>query len=71
MTNLRSPIYIDESAALNPLDLRARARRLHRQYGGLGLIVVDYLQLMSVSGAGYSTLGFNCYSVHPHGCGER
>ena len=46
------PIYIDESAALNPLDLRARARRLHRQYGGLGLIVVDYLQLMSVSGAG-------------------
>jgi replicative DNA helicase len=46
------PIYIDESAALNPLDLRARARRLHRQYGGLGLIVVDYLQLMSASGAG-------------------
>ena len=46
------PIYIDESAALNPLDLRARARRLHRQYGGLGLIVVDYLQLMSVTGAG-------------------
>ena len=47
-----SPIYIDETPALNPLDLRARTRRLHRQYGGLGLVVVDYLQLMSASGAG-------------------
>ena len=46
------PIYIDESAALNPLDLRARARRLHRQYGGLGLIVVDYLQLMTAASMG-------------------
>jgi replicative DNA helicase len=42
-----APIYIDESAALSSLDLRARARRLHRQNSGLGLIVVDYLQLMS------------------------
>jgi replicative DNA helicase len=40
-------IYIDESGALNPLELRARARRLYRQCGKLGLIVVDYLQLMS------------------------
>ncbi|MDE2212518.1 MAG: replicative DNA helicase, partial [Betaproteobacteria bacterium] len=46
------PIYIDESAALNPLDLRARSRRLHRQYGGLGLIVVDYLQLMTAASSG-------------------
>lgn len=46
------PMEIDESAALNPLDLRARARRLHRQYGGLGLLVVDYLQLMSSAGGG-------------------
>ena len=46
------PIYIDESAALNPMDLRARARRLHRQYGGLGLIVVDYLQLMTSARSG-------------------
>jgi replicative DNA helicase len=45
-----APIYIDETPALNPLDLRARTRRLHRQYGGLGLVVVDYLQLMSASG---------------------
>ena len=44
-----APIFIDESAALNALELRARARRLYRQYGELGLIVVDYLQLMSSS----------------------
>jgi replicative DNA helicase len=42
-----APIHIDESAALSSLDLRARSRRLHRQNNGLGLIVVDYLQLMS------------------------
>ena len=42
-----APIFIDESAALSALDLRARSRRLHRQNNGLGLIVVDYLQLMS------------------------
>ena len=42
-----APIHIDESAALSSLDLRARSRRLHRQNNGLGLIVIDYLQLMS------------------------
>jgi len=42
-----APIHIDESAALSAMDLRARSRRLHRQSNGLGLIVVDYLQLMS------------------------
>ena len=47
-----APIHIDETAALNALELRARARRLHRQYGKLGLIVVDYLQLMSASTQG-------------------
>ncbi len=47
-----APIFIDETAALNALELRARARRLYRQYGELGLIVVDYLQLMSSSSAG-------------------
>jgi replicative DNA helicase len=41
-----APIHIDETPALNALELRARARRLHRQYGTLGMIVVDYLQLM-------------------------
>ncbi|MGO8755554.1 MAG: replicative DNA helicase [Gallionellaceae bacterium] len=42
-----APIFIDETAALNALELRSRARRLHRQNNGLGLIVIDYLQLMS------------------------
>jgi replicative DNA helicase len=42
-----APIFIDESAALSALELRARSRRLHRQHGKLGLIVVDYIQLMS------------------------
>ena len=43
-------LYIDETPALNPAELRARARRMARQFGGtLGLIVVDYLQLMSGS----------------------
>ncbi|MBW7900259.1 MAG: replicative DNA helicase [Rhodocyclaceae bacterium] len=47
-------IYIDETPALNPIDLRARARRLHRQCGKLGLIVIDYLQLMSGSSSSQS-----------------
>jgi len=47
-----APILVDESGALNALELRARARRLHRQYGSLGLIVVDYLQLMQASSEG-------------------
>ena len=43
-------IYIDDTAGLNALEVRSRARRLHRQCGGLSLIVVDYLQLMTSSG---------------------
>jgi len=44
-----APIFIDDSGALTPTEVRARARRLKREHG-LGLIVVDYLQLMQVSG---------------------
>jgi replicative DNA helicase len=44
-----APLLIDESPSLNPLELRARARRKKREYGGLGLIVIDYLQLMQGS----------------------
>jgi replicative DNA helicase len=44
----RVQMFIDETPALNSSELRARARRMARQFGGtLGLIVVDYLQLMS------------------------
>lgn len=42
-----SPIFIDESGTLSVLEARGRARRLWRQLGSLGLIVVDYLQLMT------------------------
>ncbi|MFT3814139.1 MAG: replicative DNA helicase [Acidovorax sp.] len=42
-------LHIDESPGLTPTELRANARRLARQCGKLGLIVVDYLQLMSGS----------------------
>jgi replicative DNA helicase len=42
-----APIHIDETAALTPGEVRSRARRLRRQCGKLGLVVVDYLQLMS------------------------
>jgi replicative DNA helicase len=48
-----APMYIDDSGALTPTEVRARARRLARdteKQGGLGLIVVDYLQLMQVQG---------------------
>jgi replicative DNA helicase len=45
-------LYIDETPALNPIELRARARRLSRQCGKLGLIIIDYLQLMSGSSSG-------------------
>jgi replicative DNA helicase len=44
-----APIYIDDSGALTPTEVRARARRLKREHG-LGLIVLDYLQLMQVTG---------------------
>ena len=45
-----APIFIDDSASLSPTEIRARARRLKREHG-LGLIVVDYLQLMQVHGS--------------------
>ncbi|MBN8753444.1 MULTISPECIES: replicative DNA helicase [Variovorax] len=45
-------LHIDETPGLSTSELRANARRLARQYGRLGLIVVDYLQLMSTSSSG-------------------
>lgn len=49
-----APIFIDETAGLNALELRARARRLYRQHSGLGLIIIDYVQLMSASSSAKS-----------------
>ena len=45
-------IHVDETPALNSLEVRARARRLKREYSKLGLVVVDYLQLMSATSQG-------------------
>jgi replicative DNA helicase len=45
-------LLIDDSGALSPFEVRAKARRIARSYGDLGLIVIDYLQLMRVPGYG-------------------
>jgi replicative DNA helicase len=45
----QAKMFIDDTAALSPTEMRARTRRLKREHG-LGLIVVDYLQLMQVPG---------------------
>nr|WP_091334561.1 replicative DNA helicase [Allochromatium warmingii] len=45
-------IFIDDTPALSPTEVRARARRLKREQGDLGLIVLDYLQLMQAPGVG-------------------
>ena len=45
----KAPMYIDDTGGLAPTELRARARRLKRDHN-LGLMVVDYLQLMQVPG---------------------
>jgi len=42
----RAPLWIDDSSDLGLLDLRAKARRLHASERGLGVVIVDYLQLM-------------------------
>lgn len=45
----RAPLYVDDSSDIGILEVRAKARRLHAQEssrGGLGLVIVDYLQLM-------------------------
>ena len=44
-----APIYIDDTAALNIFELRAKCRRLKNKHG-IGLIIIDYLQLMSGGG---------------------
>lgn len=43
-------LFIDETPALSSMEVRARCRRLARQCGQLGLVIIDYLQLMGGSG---------------------
>src|SRR3546814_8191136 len=45
-------VYIDETPALSAMEVRARSRRLARQCGQLGLIIIDYLQLLAGNGGG-------------------
>jgi replicative DNA helicase len=45
------PLYIDDSAGVSPMEMRSRARRIVREHGALGMIVVDYLQLMQIKGS--------------------
>ena len=45
-------LFIDDTPALSPTEVRARCRRLAREHGQLGLVVLDYLQLMQSSGSG-------------------
>jgi replicative DNA helicase len=51
------PLFVDDSAALSPNEIRSRARRVAREFGPLGMIVVDYLQLMQVPGANENRAG--------------
>jgi len=48
---LEVPLFIDENPNVTVMEIRAKARRIKAQHGPLGLIVVDYLQLMSGTGA--------------------
>jgi len=47
----QSKLFIDDTAALSPTEVRARCRRLMREHGQLGVVVIDYLQLMQAGDA--------------------
>lgn len=49
-----APLYIDDNPGLSPTELRSKCRRLVRENGPLGLVVIDYLQLMEVKGSNES-----------------
>ncbi|KAA0694833.1 replicative DNA helicase [Halopseudomonas laoshanensis] len=44
-------LFIDDTAGLSPMEMRARARRVVREHGEIGMIMIDYLQLMQIGGA--------------------
>jgi replicative DNA helicase len=47
---VEAPIYIDDTSGANLMDMHAKLRKLKQQQGSIGMVVVDYLQLMSVRG---------------------
>ncbi|MDM1707164.1 replicative DNA helicase [Thiopseudomonas alkaliphila] len=44
-------LFIDDTAGISPSEMRARTRRLAREHGEIGLIMIDYLQLMQIAGS--------------------
>lgn len=48
------PLFIDDTPGLSPMEMRSRARRIWREHGHIGMIMVDYLQLMQVKGTSES-----------------
>lgn len=51
------PLFIDDTVGLSPLEMRSRARRIAKEHGTLGMIMVDYLQLMQIKGSGENRTG--------------
>lgn len=51
------PLFVDDTPALSPNEIRSRARRIAREFGPLGMIIVDYLQLMQVAGGSENRAG--------------
>lgn len=51
-----APIFIDDTPAVNVLDIRAKCRRLCMEHGNLGMIIIDYLQLMEGTGKSRGSL---------------
>ncbi len=47
----QSRIFIDDTSSLTPFDIHAKVRRVKREHGPLGVVMVDYLQLMQISGS--------------------
>ncbi len=51
------PLFIDDTPALSPNEIRSRARRVAREHGKIGMILLDYIQLMQVSGTSENRAG--------------
>ena len=67
----QAPIYIDDTPGISVLEARAKARRLQREYG-IGMVVIDYLQLMSGAHSGAEPrAGDFAYLARSQGHGQR
>lgn len=51
------PLFIDDTPGLSPMEMRSRARRIAREHGHIGMVVVDYLQLMQIKGSNENRVG--------------